>query len=209
MKTILEAIKEVKEASKEKFDATVEVHFNLDLDIKKGQTVRYSITLPYGTGKTKKVAVLASQKVANADLELTEEDIDNIVRGKLQPKVDFDVIVTEPRYMPKLAKAAKILGPAGLMPNPKTGTVTDNVEKAVENIKKGQVEVKTEKEAPLIHTIIGKVSFKPEDLAANFLTLFNSLKQNKPQKSKPEWIQAAFVVSSMGSSVEVDLTELQ
>lgn len=208
MKSILEAIKEVKESSKEKFDATVEVHFNLDLDIKKGQTVRYSVTLPQGTGKTKKVAVLASKKIESADLELTEEDIDNIVKGKLQPKVDFDVIVTEPKFMPKLAKAAKILGPAGLMPNPKTGTVTENIEKAVADIKKGQVEVKTEKEAPLIHTIIGKVSFKEEDLMANFLALLNSLKQNKPQKSKPEWIKNAFLVSSMGKSVEINLPEL-
>jgi len=208
MKSIIEAIKEVKEASKEKFDATVEVHFNVDLDIKKGQTVRYSITLPHGTGKTKKVAVLASRKIETADLELTEDDIDLIVKGKLQPKIDFDVIVTEPRYMPKLAKAAKILGPAGLMPNPKTGTVTENIEKAVADIKKGQVEVKTEKEAPLIHTILGKVSFKEEDLMGNFITILNSLKQNKPQKAKPEWIKNVFLVSSMGKSVEVSFADL-
>jgi len=208
MKSLLEAIKEVKETSKEKFDATIEVHINLDLDVKKGQNIRYSTTLPHGTGKTKKIAVLASKKIANADLELTEEDIDNIFKGKIQPKVDFDVIVTEPRYMPKLAKAAKILGPAGVMPNPKTGTVTEDVEKAVENIKKGQVEVKTEKEVPLIHTLIGKVSFAEKDLAANFTTLFNSLKQNKPQKAKPNWINSVYIKSSMGKSVQVDIDSL-
>ena len=171
MKSILEAIKEVKSNSKENFDATVEVHFNLDLDVSKGQTVRYSITLPHGTGKTKKVAVLASKKIEGADLELSESDIDSIVNGKIKPFVDFDIIVTEPRFMPKLAKAAKTLGPAGLMPNPKTGTVTENIEKAVADIKKGQIEVKTEKEAPLVHTFIGKVSFKDEDLMANFIRI--------------------------------------
>ena len=208
MKTILEAIKEVKTTSKEKFDATIEIHANLDLDIKKGQTLRYTITLPKGTGKTKKVAVLASKKIEQADLELTEEDIDKILKGKLQPKIDFDVIVTEPKYMPKLAKAAKILGPAGVMPNPKTGTVTENVEKAVENIKKGQIEIKTEKESPLVHTILGRVSFKEEDLVANFIAFYNSLKQNKPQKAKPVWISNIFISSSMGKSVEVDTAEL-
>ena len=106
------------------------------------------------------------------------------------------------------SKAAKTLGPAGLMPNPKTGTVTENIEKAVADIKKGQIEVKTEKEAPLVHTFIGKVSFKDEDLMANFITLFNSLKQNRPQKAKPEWLKSAFLVSSMGKSVEINIAEL-
>src|SRR4030042_1794636 len=148
-----EAIKNIKTNAKEKFDSAIEVHINLDLDLgKQGQTVRYTTTLPNGTGKSKKVAVLASKKIEGADLELTEDSIDDIIKGKIKPKSDFDVIVTEPKYMPKVAKAAKILGPAGAMPNPKTGTVTENVEKAVEQIKKGQIEVKTEKDFPLIHT---------------------------------------------------------
>lgn len=204
MKTILEAIQAIKESSKEKFNPTIEVHINLDLDIKKGQTLRYNLSLPKGTGKTKKVAVLASSKVESADLQINEEDINKILDSTIQPKVDFDIIVTEPKFMPKLAKVAKILGPLGLMPNPKTGTVTENVEEAVKKIKQGQVQIKTEKDVPIVHSIIGKKSFKDEDLMANFISLFNSVKQNKPQKTKPDWIKSVYICTTMGKSIQVD-----
>src|SRR3989344_302413 len=110
---LAEAIKFVKAQCKAKFDSTLEVHLNLNLDAKKAeqQSVRYTTTLPNGTGKTKKVAVLASKKVANADLELTESDIERLEKAQLKPKVDFDVLIAEPRFMSKLAKAARILGP--------------------------------------------------------------------------------------------------
>ena len=204
MKTILEAIQAIKESSREKFNPTIEVHINLDLDIKKGQTLRYNLSLPKGTGKTKKVAVLASSKVESADLQINEEDINKILDSTIQPKVDFDIIVTEPKFMPKLAKVAKILGPLGLMPNPKTGTVTENVEEAVKKIKQGQVQIKTEKDVPIVHSIIGKKSFKDEDLMANFISLFNSVKQNKPQKTKPDWIKSVYICTTMGKSIQVD-----
>lgn len=204
MKTILEAIQAIKESSREKFNPTIEVHINLDLDIKKGQTLRYNLSLPKGTGKTKKVAVLASSKVESADLQINEDDINKILDSTIQPKVDFDIIVTEPKFMPKLAKVAKILGPLGLMPNPKTGTVTENVEEAVKKIKQGQVQIKTEKDVPIVHSIIGKKSFKDEDLMANFISLFNSVKQNKPQKTKPDWIKSVYICTTMGKSIQVD-----
>jgi len=204
-----EAIKKVKESSKEKFDSTIELHINLDLDTKKvDQPVRFSTTLPHGTGKTKKVAVLASKKVPNADLELVESDLEKIEQGKLRPKVDFDVLVSEPRFMSKLAKVARILGPAGTMPNPKTGTVSEDVEKAVEQIKKGKIEVKTEKDSPVIHTILGKTSFKEEALKENVRELINALKQNKPSKAKPEWIKSIYICSSMGPSFKIDIASL-
>src|SRR3990167_1482041 len=187
---LMEAIKKVKLLSKEKFDATVEIHINLDLDSKKqDQPVRFSLTLPNGTGKTKKVAVLASKKVTGADLELKESDIELIQKGQIKPRIDFDTLVTEPRFMPKLAKVARILGPAGVMPNPKTGTVAEDVNKAVEQIKKGKVEIRTEINAPIIHTIIGKKSFETQALKENFTEVFNSIKQNKPQKAKPDWLK--------------------
>ena len=130
--SIKEAVKKLIEAKREKFDATVEMHINLNTDPKKqDQQIRFTTILPAGTGKSKKVAVMASEKVPNADLELTENDIKKIEDGNLKIGRDFDLIVTEPQFMAKLAKAARILGPAGVMPNPKTGTVTDNVEKAV------------------------------------------------------------------------------
>ena len=205
----MEAIKKVKLSSKEKFDASIEVHINLDLDSKKmEQPVRFSLTLPHGTGKTKKVAVLASKKVAGADLELKESDIELIQKGQIKPKIDFDTLVTEPAFMPKLAKVAKILGPAGVMPNPKTGTVSDDPEKAVSEIKKGRLDVKTEKDLPMIHTVIGKRSFTEEQLSENFIELYSALKQNKPPKAAPEWVKSIFIATSMGQSVVVDHTDL-
>jgi len=206
---LMEAIKKVKLSSKEKFDASIEVHINLDLDSKKmEQPVRFSLTLPHGTGKTKRVAVLASKKIAGADLELKESDIELIQKGQIKPKIDFDTLVTEPAFMPKLAKVAKILGPAGVMPNPKTGTVSDDPEKAVSEIKKGRLDVKTEKDLPMIHTVIGKRSFTEEQLSENFIELYSALKQNKPPKAAPEWVKSIFIATSMGQSVVVDHTDL-
>lgn len=198
-----EAIKKAKEASKTKFDGTVELHINLTPDKKIEQNVRFTTVLPNGTGKTKKVAVLASKKVANADLELMESDIDKIEKGTIKPRVDFEVLVAEPRFMPKLAKVAKILGPMGLMPNPKIGTVSENVEDTVEQIKKGKVEIKTEKDVPVIHTILGKVSFDDKALAENYEEIMTNLRSNKPAKSKPDWIKSIFVATSMGPAFEV------
>ena len=200
-----EAIQKVKETSKTKFDPTVEVHINLELEKKGEQSVRFTTTLPHGTGKTKKVAVFASRKVPNADLELTEDDIAKIDKNTIRPKVDFDMLVAEPKFMPKLAKVAKILGPAGVMPNPKTGTVTEDVEKAVEQIKKGKIEVRTEPVAPVIHTIIGKKSFEDNKLEENFNELISAIRSNKPAKAKPNFIRSVFITSTMGPSFSVDV----
>ena len=199
---IEEALKKVKAESKAKFDASIEVHINLDIDPNK-QNIRFSLSLPNGTGKTKKIAVLSSGKVEGADLNLTEEDLPKIEQGKIKPNVDFDVLITEPRYMPILAKYAKILGPAGVMPNPKNGTVTEEVSKAIAQFKKGKMEIKTEKLAPIIHTIIGKVSFEDKALAENYEELIGALKANKPAKTPPLWIKSIFISSTMGASVKV------
>src|SRR3989344_7207256 len=160
-----EAIEFIKKSSKTKFDPTLEVHLNLNFDKKKQeQNIRFTLVLPHGTGKTQKVAVLASKKVQNADLELSEADIEKLEKSILKPKNDFDVLIAEPKFMPKLAKAARILGPAGVMPNPKNGTVSEDVEKAVEQVKKGKVEIRTEPNGQAIHTIMGKKSFTDEAL---------------------------------------------
>ena len=201
-----EAIEFIKKNTKVKFDPTIELHINLNVDIKKqDQNIRFTIVLPHGTGKTKKVAVLASKTIKNADLQLEETDILKLEKGTIKPKVDFDVLITEPRFMPKLAKAARILGPAGVMPNPKNQTVTENVEKAVEQVKKGKVEIRTEQTAPIIHTVIGKKSFETKFLAENFEEIINSLKQNKPLKAAPDYIKNCFLSSTMGASVRVTL----
>ena len=207
--SVNDAIKKAKETTKAKFDATMELHINLVKDPKNPDlSVRFTTTLPHGTGKTKKVAVLASKKVAEADLELLESDIEKIEKGTIKPKVDFEVLVAEPRFMPKLAKVAKILGPVGMMPNPKTGTVTEDVETAVAQIKKGKIEVKTEKDIPVIHTIMGKKSFDDAKLTENFYEIINALKQNKPAKAKSDWIGSVFISATMGPAFSVNLSEL-
>lgn len=209
MKKIAEAIKEVKAKAPAKFDETVEVHFNLNIDPKQAdQTVRATTTLPHGTGKEVKIAVMASKKVPEADLELGETDLAKLEKGELKPKKDFDVLIVEPSFMPKLAKLGPILGPSGVMPNPKAGTVTDKIADAVAQFKKGKVELRNEIEAPLLHAVIGKVSFTDKKLIENFKEVFSTLKSNKPQKAKPDWIQKCFITSSMGSSIEVDLNVL-
>jgi len=204
---IAEAIKLAKETCKTKFDSTLEVHFNLGIDHKKPeQCIRVSTTLPHGTGKTKKVAVFASKKCPGADIELSEDDLGKIEKGTIKPKVDFDVVIAEPRYMAKLAKIARILGPAGMMPNPKSGTVTEDVEKAVEQVKKGKVELRNEPDAPIIHSIFGKKSFENDKLAENFQEILNTLKSNRPQKVKPDhYIKSCFITTTMGPSVQVQV----
>jgi len=203
-----DAIVKVKENAKEKFDASIEVHINLIKDPKVEMNVRFSTTLPHGTGQVKKVAIFSSSKVKEADLELTEADLKKIEKGDIKPKIDFDVLIAEPRFMSQIARVAKILGPLGLMPNPKTGTVTDDVEKAVGQFKKGRTEIRTEKESPIIHTVLGKLSMDNDKLKENFVELYNGLKSNKPSKAKPDWIDSIFIASSMGKSYLVDFSDL-
>jgi len=199
---ISEAVEKVKKESKAKFDASVELHINLDIDPAK-QNVRFSVSLPHGTGKSKKIAVLSSDKFEGADLVLNESDLPKIDQGKIRPNVDFEVLITEPRFMPALTKYAKVLGPAGVMPNPKNGTVTENIGKAIEEIKKGKIDVKTEKLAPLIHTTIGRVSSEEKSLEENFKEVMSVLRQNRPPKAPPIWIKSVYITSSMGPSVKV------
>lgn len=204
-----EAIDLVKQTSHSKFDATIEAHFNLEIDVKTGdQNIRTTVSLPHGTGKNVRVAVFSTGKVAGADLNLTEADIVSIEKGKLKPKVDFDVVAAEPSFMAKISKIAKILGPAGMMPNPKTGTVAEDLTKVVSDIKKGKVELRNEANAPIIHTKIGKKSFENKALAENFMEIFKALKASKPQKADPNFIKNCFLCSTMGPSVPLDLTTI-
>lgn len=203
---IPDAIKRVKETSKTKFDASVETHINLDIDPTK-QIVRFLITLPHGTGKTQRIAVLSDKKVEKADINLSEADLSKIEKGGIKPGTDFDIFITQPKFMPKVAKIAKILGPVGLMPNPKNGTVAENIEKAVEEFKAGKVEIRTEQKAPIIHIVIGKVSFGEKELEENLQEIIKTLKQNKPQKAKPSWIKSIFLTSSMGPSIKLSLED--
>lgn len=209
MKSLNEAIKTVKKNATAKFDETVEAHFNFKLDVTKAdQTVRTTTTLPHGTGKETRVAVLSSKKVKDADMNLTKADINKIDSGDISPGSDFDVLVTEPKYMSELAKLGPILGPVGLMPNPKNGTITDDVEKAVKSFKSGKIELRNEPDAPIIHVVIGKASFDDKKLKENFMEVWNTIKSSKPAKAKPDWIKNCYLTSTMSGSVEVDVHKL-
>lgn len=204
---IEEAIKEVKKASKEKFDASVEAHFRLGIDISKSdQQVRDQVALPHGTGKTLRIAVFTTKvkeaKDARADLVGGKELIDEILKSG---KCDFDVALATPDMMKDLAKAGKILGPKGLMPNPKDGTVTQDIAKAIRELKKGKAAFKTDAYG-IIHQAIGKVSFDDKKLIENFRTLYEAIVKAKPQGVKGEYVKSITLASSMGPGVRVKVT---
>lgn len=205
--TLEEAIKLVKETSFTKFDSTIEVAFKLNIDPKKAdQQLRGSLVLPNGTGKTKKVLVIAkgetaaTAKAAGADYV---GDVDMITKIEKENWFDFDVIVATPDMMPMLGKIGKVLGPKGLMPNPKTGTVTMNVTKALEDIKKGMVEYKADSFGN-VHTIIGKVSFDEKKLLENLQYVISAVIKARPASVKGAYIENVVLTSTMGPGIKLD-----
>ena len=201
-----EAIKLVKETSTANFDATVELALRLNLDTKKSdQQLRGALVLPNGTGKTKKVLVIAKGPAAQAAKDAGADyvgDTDMLEKIEKENWFDFDVMVATPDMMPALGKLGKILGPKGLMPNPKTGTVTMDTKKAVEEVKKGRVEYRTDSYGNL-HVIIGKVSFDDEKLVENLNAFMNLINKTKPMTVKGKYILNVAVTSTMGPSVKI------
>ncbi|MDP2812468.1 MAG: 50S ribosomal protein L1 [bacterium] len=205
---IEEAMALIKGVAQVKFDASVEVHAKLGIDPKKGdQIVRASVVLPHGTGKKVKVAAFVTEdkvkvaKEAGADLVGAETLIEEI---KKTNKTDFDVAVTTPDMMPKLAVIAKILGQKGLMPNPKTGTIGPDLKKMITELKQGKVSYKND-DTSNIHLSIGKVSFEEKKLVENFQIFFDSLKKAKPQSIKGTYIKSLYLTSSMGPSIKLSI----
>lgn len=203
-----EAVKLVKSLSKRKFDETVEVALNLNIDTTKSdQQVRSSFTLPHGTGKTKRILVITKTKIeeakkAGADFVGGDELVEKIQKENW---FDYDTIVATPEMMVSLGKIGKILGPKGLMPNPKTGTVTTNVEAAIENIKKGMVEYRADSNGN-VHAIVGKVSFDEKALTENLVSFINDVIKNKPSGVKGTFVKNITISSTMGPGVRLDLT---
>jgi large subunit ribosomal protein L1 len=200
-----EALSLVKKTSFTKFDASVEVAFRLNLDPRQAdQNLRGAIVLPHGTGKTQRVVVIAEgekikeAEAAGADRAGDNELIEDISKGWL----DFDVLVATPSMMGKLGKLGRVLGPKGLMPNPKTGTVTMDVAKAVEEIKNGKIEYRTDKVGN-IHAPIGKVSFDVQKLNDNLHTLYQQLMRIKPNTVKGTYVKNITLSSSMGPGIKV------
>jgi large subunit ribosomal protein L1 len=201
-----EAIALAKETSTTKFDATVEVAFRLGIDTRKNdQQIRGAVVLPNGTGKTQKVLVFAKgekakeAEAAGADYVGEADYVQKIQQGWF----DFDVVVATPDMMGEVGKLGRVLGPKGLMPNPKTGTVTFDVTKAVQDIKAGKVEYRADK-AGIIHAPIGKVSFDNEKLIENFETIFETIQKAKPAAAKGTYMKSVNVTTTMGPAVKID-----
>ena len=189
-----------------KFDASVEIHTRLGVDPRQAdQNIRTTMVLPNGNGKTVRVAVFAPEdvvktaKAAGADVAADEEFLAQLEKGI----IDFDILIATPAYMPRLGKYARLLGPKGLMPNPKAGTVTMDVEKAVKDAKAGKVEYRVDKQA-IVHLGIGKVSFGTDKLLENADAFLASLKAQKPASLKGSYIKSVFVTTSMGPSIPVE-----
>ena len=202
-----EAIKLVKETSTSSFDGSVEVAMRLNLDTKKAdQQLRGAIVLPKGTGKTKKVLVIARGEKANQAKEAGADyvgDVDMIEKIEKENWFDFDTMIATPDMMPLLGKLGKVLGPKGLMPNPKTGTVTVDVVKAIEEVKAGRVEYRTDSYGN-IHGIIGKVSFSDEDLLANLDAFVTHIIKLRPSTVKGDYVKNISVASTMGPGIKVE-----
>lgn len=202
-----EAAKLVKETSITKFDASVELVMRLNLDTKKAdQQLRGAIVLPNGTGKTKKVLVLAKGDAAKAAQEAGADyvgDMDLITKIEKENWFDFDVMIATPDMMPVLGKLGKVLGPKGLMPNPKTGTVTLDTAKAVTDVKKGRVEYRTDSFGN-VAVIIGKVSFTEEQLVENMNAFVSLILKSKPAAVKGEYVKNISIASTMGPGIKID-----
>jgi len=206
-----EAIKILKETSTAKFDETVELHANLNIDPKYAdQQLRTTVTLPHGVGKSIKIAVLTNEnniseaQAAGADIAGTDDLIEQISQGQ----IDFDLLIATPDMMPKLAKLGRVLGPKGLMPSPKSGTVTTTLTETLSDFKKGKFEYKADKTG-VVHVSFGKASFTEPQLVENLTSLYQSIEQNRPSGVKGKYFKKIFICTSMGPSIQLDIESFE
>jgi large subunit ribosomal protein L1 len=205
---IEQAVNVIKETATAKFNETVEFHVNLNIDPKYAdQQLRTAMTLPNGSGKTTIIAVLTNKnnfeeaKNAGADI-VGNEDLINLIG---QGNINFDLLIATPEIMPKLAKLGRILGPKGLMPSPKSGTVTTTLSNTLSEFKKGKFEYKADKTG-IVHVSFGKADFTPIQLIENLTAIYKSIEQNRPSGVKGKYFKSIYICSSMGPSIQVDLT---
>lgn len=204
--TLKDAIELAIKTSPVKFDATLEMHFRLGVDPRQAdQNIRSTVSLPAGTGKSVRVAVFApldackAAKAAGADIAEDEEFLKKLDKEE----IDFDVLISTPQYMPKLGRYARMLGPKGLMPNPKAGTVTMDIEKAVKEAKGGKIEYRVDKQA-IVHVGLGKLSFGADKLEENVKAFIDSLKAQKPASIKGQYIKSVYMTTTMGPSIQIE-----
>ena len=204
--TLAEAIELATKTCPTKFDSTLELHARLGVDPRQAdQNIRSTVSLPNGNGKTIRVAVFApldiakAAKAAGADIADDEDFLKTLDKGE----INFDVLISTPQYMPKLGKYARLLGPKGLMPNPKAGTVTADVEKAVKEAKAGKIEYRVDKQS-IVHVGLGKVSFGTDKLVENTTTFLDSLKSQKPASIKGQYIKSLVITTTMGPSIKIE-----
>jgi large subunit ribosomal protein L1 len=205
-----EAIQILKETATAKFIESVELHANLNIDPKYAdQQLRTTVTLPHGIGKQVRIAVLTNDenfdeaKTAGADIVGNDELIENMTKGN----IDFDLLIATPNMMPKLAKLGRVLGPKGLMPSPKSGTVTSTLETTLMDFKKGKFEYKADKTG-IVHVTIGKISFPQDQLIENLQALYNSIEKNRPSGVKGKYFKSLSICTTMGPSIKLDLNSL-
>ena len=202
-----EAVELVKKTSTTKFDASVELALNLNLDTKKAdQQLRGTICLPHGTGKTKRILVIAKAAKADEAREAGADyvgDLDMLEKIEKENWFEFDTLIATPDMMPALGKLGKVLGPKGLMPNPKTGTVTMDIKKAVEEVKQGRIEYRTDSYGN-VHTIIGKVSFTEKQLVENLNAFVSMILKSKPAVVKGTYVKNISISTTMGPGIKID-----
>jgi len=202
--SLTEALELATKTSPVKFDASVELHVNLNVDPKQAdQNIRDNLVLPAGTGKTVRIAVFDDQKIEGADLSGVETILKDLEKGA----INFDVLVSTPAQMPKLGKYARLLGPRGLMPNPKSGTVTGDLAKAVSEAKAGRVEYRVDSTG-IVHVAFGKVSFGAKKLEDNARAVLTSIKGNKPASVKSNYVKAIHIATTMGPSIAIATSEI-
>lgn len=201
-----EALKLLREFSYTNFNESVETHINLGTDVQNtDHRIRFTTTLPHGIGKEIKILVISDDNsgIKKNIIYRDSSVADDIFKGKLSPDKDFNVVISHPKFMKDIAKVAKILGPKGMMPSPKNETVTENIDKALENLSKGQIEIKSQPGHAVIHQLVGNLSFTDTQLKENIEYLIKELNKNTPPKMKKRLVQKVFITTTMSPSIRI------